>query len=77
MDRSCRPRAHPGGRIGGDVLAQAPPQARQLGEPFFTGWTGALDDILLVAAAIALLGALVAVSTVRQQDFHGPPVPGA
>jgi hypothetical protein len=37
-----------------------------------TGFTGALGDILLVAAVVAFAGALLSLALVRQQDFVAP-----
>jgi predicted MFS family arabinose efflux permease len=59
-----------------EVLAQGNP--RVLGpqrEAFLTGWTGALNEILVIAATVALAGAVSALLLVRSQDFvaHGAP----
>jgi len=59
-----------------EVLAQGDP--RVLGafhDPFVVGWTGALNEILIIAAVIALAGAVAAALLVRGQDFvaHGAP----
>jgi EmrB/QacA subfamily drug resistance transporter len=60
-----------------EVLAQGNP--RVLGparEPFLVGWTGALDKILVIAAVIALVGAVGSLLLVRTEDFvgHAEPV---
>ncbi|MBI5105827.1 MAG: MFS transporter [Solirubrobacterales bacterium] len=62
-----------------EALAQGNPAVlpARAHDAFLTGWTGALDDILLVAGAVALVGAIIAISLVRQQDFVAPPVHGA
>jgi hypothetical protein len=71
-----------GGRPGAvrlpdaEILARGDP--RVLGparEAFLTGWTGALDEILVIAAIVALVGAVGALVLVRSRDFvaHGAP----
>jgi EmrB/QacA subfamily drug resistance transporter len=62
------------------VLAQGDP--RVLGsahEAFVTGWTGALNEILVISAVVALAGAVAALVLVRRQDFvaHGAPAGAA
>jgi EmrB/QacA subfamily drug resistance transporter len=59
-----------------EALAQGNP--RVLGparEAFITGWTGALNEILIIGGVVALVGAVAAVLLVRSQDFvaHGAP----
>jgi MFS family permease len=59
-----------------EVLAQGHPNV--LGparDAFLTGWTGALDEILVIAAIIALACAVAALVLVRKEDFvaHGAP----
>jgi hypothetical protein len=57
-----------------EVLAQGNPKvAGPAREAFITGWTGALNEILIVAAVLALAGAVAALLLVRSQDFvpHG------
>jgi MFS family permease len=54
-----------------EALAQGnprvlPPPSR---EAFVTGWTGALNEILIVAAILALAGAVAALVLVRGSDF--------
>jgi EmrB/QacA subfamily drug resistance transporter len=63
-----------------EVLAQGNPKV--LGpahDAFVTGWTGALNEILVIAAIVALAGAVAALVLVRKQDFvaHGAPAGGA
>lgn len=66
----------PGGPSG-DVLASG--SARVLGPgrevEFLTGYTSALNVLLMLSAGVALLGALAAFTLVRQSDFvaHGAP----
>jgi EmrB/QacA subfamily drug resistance transporter len=65
-----------------EALAQGnprvvPPAAR---EAFVTGWTGALNEILVVAAILALAGAVAALVLVRGRDFvaqGGAPQPAS
>jgi predicted MFS family arabinose efflux permease len=74
-----------GGRAGirlppAEVLVQGDP--RVVGplpaarDAFLTGWTGALNELLVIAAAVAFLGALASIVLVRQEDFvaHEAPV---
>ena len=67
----------PGGKLPpAEALAQGDP--RVLGafhDPFVVGWTGALNEILVIAAVIALAGAVAAALLVRGEDFvaHGAP----
>jgi EmrB/QacA subfamily drug resistance transporter len=62
---------HPGLRLPpAEVLAQGSP--RVLGpfhQPYVTGFTGALNEILVIAGVVALLGAGLALVLVRQEDF--------
>ena len=69
------PRA-PGGAHLGEFLSSlpldaVPPPAR---DPLRVAFTGALDDILLIAAVVAFAAAVLALVLVRQEDFvpHGP-----
>ena len=43
-----------------------PPPLR---EAFVSGWTASLNEILIIAAAIALAGAISALTLVRRRDF--------
>jgi EmrB/QacA subfamily drug resistance transporter len=59
-----------------EVLAQGNP--RVLGparEAFVTGWTSALNEILIIGGVLALAGAVAALLLVRSRDFvaHGAP----
>ncbi len=56
----------------GGALAVDPQLARTDG--FHVAFTGALHEILLIAAGIALVGALAGLALVRQRDFVGMPV---
>jgi EmrB/QacA subfamily drug resistance transporter len=64
-----------------EVLAQGSPKLvpAQLHDAFVTGWTSALNEILVIAGAVALIGAVLALVLVRSQDFvaHGAPAPAA
>jgi hypothetical protein len=70
----------PGGPPGA-VLAAAHPGILGPGHrtQFLTAYTDALNELLLIGAAIALVGAICTVVLVRPRDFvaHGAPVPGA
>jgi EmrB/QacA subfamily drug resistance transporter len=57
-----------------EILAQGNPRVAGAGsgaarEAFITGWTGALNEILIVAAILALAGAVSALVLVRSKDF--------
>jgi MFS family permease len=60
-----------------EVLAQG--NARAVPTPFhdafLTGWTGALNEILIIAAVVALAGAAASLLLVRSKDLvaHGQP----
>jgi hypothetical protein len=57
-----------------EVLAQGNPKAAgPAREAFITGWTGALNEILVIAAIVALAGAVAAAVLIRGRDFvaHG------
>jgi EmrB/QacA subfamily drug resistance transporter len=63
-----------------EVLAQGNPKVLGAAhDAFVTGWTGALNEILVIAAIVALAGAVAALVLVRKQDFvaHGAPAGGA
>jgi EmrB/QacA subfamily drug resistance transporter len=60
-----------------EVLAQG--NARVVPSPvhdaYLTGWTGALNEILIIAAVVALAGAVASLALVRTKDLvaHGAP----
>jgi EmrB/QacA subfamily drug resistance transporter len=61
-----------------EVLAQGNPRVLgPLHDQFVTGWTSALNEILVIAGVVALAGAVLALVLVRQKDFvaHGAPAP--
>jgi EmrB/QacA subfamily drug resistance transporter len=61
-----------------EVLAQGNPRVLgPLHDAFVTGWTGALNEILVIAAIVALAGAVAAAVLIRGRDFvaHGAPAP--
>jgi predicted MFS family arabinose efflux permease len=61
-----------------EVLVQGNP--RVLGaarEAFLTGWTGALNEILVIAAVVALAGAVSALALVRSEDLVAQGAPAA
>jgi EmrB/QacA subfamily drug resistance transporter len=70
----------PGGPPGA-VLAAAHPGILGPGHrtQFLTAYTDALNELLLIGAAIALVGAICTVVLVRPRDFvaHGAPAPAA
>jgi EmrB/QacA subfamily drug resistance transporter len=60
-----------------EVLAQGNAKAvpAQFHDAFLTGWTGALNEILIIAAVLALVGAVGSLVLVRSKDLvaHGQP----
>jgi hypothetical protein len=57
------------------VLASVPPTARaRASEAIHVAFTSAMNDILLVAGVIAVLGAVLALILVRSRDFAKFPV---
>ncbi|WCB96795.1 Multidrug resistance protein Stp [Baekduia alba] len=61
-----------------EALAQGDPRVLgPLHDQFVTGWTSALNEILVIAGVVALVGAVLALILVRSQDFvaHGAPAP--
>jgi len=78
-----------GGRIAdavhhgtvGQVIATTPPAARgPLTEAIHASFTGALNDLLLIAGILALTGGVLALALIRQKDFavaqHAAGAPG-
>jgi hypothetical protein len=74
--------AAPGGDIGGalssgnigGLLRNLPPDQRQrFIEAFHTGFAGALNQILVIGAIIALAGAIAGFVLVRREDFVTSP----
>ena len=63
----------PAGAAHGSALAVQPGRARTHG--FHVAFTGALHEILLIGAGVALVGALAGLALVRQRDFVGAPAP--
>ena len=62
------------------MITAAPAGARpRLEHAIHAAFTAALNDILLVAAVMALVGGLLALALVRDSDFvaHGVPEPEA
>jgi EmrB/QacA subfamily drug resistance transporter len=58
------------------VAARVPPVPRQaLLHAYRIGFSGTLNDLMVIGAAISLVGAVVTLATVRQRDFvaHGSP----
>jgi EmrB/QacA subfamily drug resistance transporter len=61
-----------------EVLAQGNPAAAgSARDAFITGWTGALNEILVIAAVLALAGAVAALVLVRGKDFVAQGAPRA
>lgn len=63
----------------GDVLAQGVPQVLGAGREsvFLAGYTSALNELLLIAGSVALLGAVAAAVLIRPADFVHAPAAGA
>jgi EmrB/QacA subfamily drug resistance transporter len=61
------------GNVGPLVSALPADQRARFVEAFHTGFTGALNDILLIGALIAFWGALAGFLLIRRQDFVGAP----
>jgi predicted MFS family arabinose efflux permease len=60
------------------VIDSAPPASRAvLSHAADAAFVGALNDILVIAAAIALIGAVLGAVLVRQKDFVAQPQPAA
>jgi EmrB/QacA subfamily drug resistance transporter len=61
----------PGGKLPpAEVLAQGNPRVLgPLHDQFVTGWTSALNEILVIAGVVALIGAVAALVLVRSSDF--------
>jgi EmrB/QacA subfamily drug resistance transporter len=57
------------GDVGGVLRAVPPAQRQRFVDAFHTGFTGALNEILMIAAVIAFLGALAGFALVRREDF--------
>jgi EmrB/QacA subfamily drug resistance transporter len=54
----------------GQAFAQLPPAARaQLGEAIRSSFTGALNNLLVVTAIVALVGGALAAALIRRKDF--------
>jgi EmrB/QacA subfamily drug resistance transporter len=57
------------GNVGGVLRAVPPAQRQHFVDAFHTGFAGALNEILVIAAIIAFLGALAGFALVRRKDF--------
>jgi EmrB/QacA subfamily drug resistance transporter len=57
------------GNVGGVLRAVPPAQRQHFIGAFHTGFAGALNEILVIAAIIAFLGALAGFALVRRRDF--------
>jgi hypothetical protein len=61
-----------------EVLAQGDPRVLgPLRHEVLVGWTGALDELLVIAALVAFVGALAALLLVRPKDFVAHAAPAA
>jgi hypothetical protein len=70
---------HLGGHVNGEALAngsgsalaaRVPPGAREaVTHAYRTGFTGALSEILVIGAVVALIGALLGYALVRKRDI--------
>jgi hypothetical protein len=65
------------GNIGPILRSLPPDQRARFVEAFHTGFTGALNDVLLIGALVALWGALAGFLLIRREDFVGAPAPEA
>jgi len=73
-----------GGGLSGSQLAKAPPRLQAVvGTVAKNAFSTALNELFIVASAMALLGAIIAAFTIRQRDFvssavqHAPNADGA
>src|SRR4051794_6704090 len=57
------------GNVGGVLRTVPPAQRQRFVEAFHTGFTGALNEILVIAAITAFVGALAGFALVRREDF--------
>ncbi len=58
------------------AIAAAPPAARAtLTHVARVSFTSAMNDVLLIAAVVAIVGGLLAFVLIRARDFVGAPVP--
>jgi EmrB/QacA subfamily drug resistance transporter len=57
------------GNPGGVLRAVPPAQRQRFVDAFHTGFTGALNEILVIAAITAFVGALAGFALVRREDF--------
>jgi EmrB/QacA subfamily drug resistance transporter len=67
------------GQVGGVLRAVPPAQRQRFVDAFHTGFAGAMNEILIVAAILAFVGALAGFALVRAEDFvgHQAPAPDA
>jgi EmrB/QacA subfamily drug resistance transporter len=64
-------------RVPGEVLAtgRAPAGGGPARDAYLTLFTGALNDLFLVAAIVAFAGAALSFALIRSRDFQGAPAP--
>jgi hypothetical protein len=61
------------GNIGGLLRGLQPDQRQRAVEAFHTGFAGALNEILVIGAVVALIGAVAGFLLVRREDFVSSP----
>src|SRR3954454_1442778 len=59
------------GDVRGTLGAVPPDQRQRFVEAFHTGFAGAMNEILIIAAIVAFVGALAGFALVRKEDFLG------
>jgi len=64
------------GNVGGALRAVGPAQRQRFVDAFHAGFAGALNEILVIAAIVAFLGAVAGFVLVRREDFVASPVAG-
>jgi hypothetical protein len=57
------------GNLGGVLRALPPDQRGRFVEAFHAGFAGALNEILVIGAIVALAGAVAGFALVRREDF--------
>src|SRR3954470_313486 len=60
--------------VGGVLRAVGPAQRQRFVDAFHAGFAGALNEILVIAAIVAFLGAVAGFVLVRREDFVASPV---
>ena len=65
------------GNVGGVLGALPPAQRQRFVDAFHTGFAGAMNEILVISAIVAFLGALAGFLLVRREDFETAGAPAA